>query len=318
MIGLPDDVTLHEMGLLALSVRHSLADIPLAALVLAVIWVFSVGACVGSFVNVVAYRVPRRMSITFPGSHCPQCGALIRFFPDNVPLAGWCLLSGRCRNCNGSISIRYLLVEFLFASMFLLLAVTEAFSDGINLPLLDHENRETFSIYLLWGAYGLHMLMLSTLVAAALMEMDGQVIPGRFLIGPLAAAAVLVVCFPRLQIVGLPAGLEWGRWQGLASAGIGLGAGLLAGGLTSFALHPSRQSAAATGICGLIGVVLGWQAILAITTVALAVRLCWLLLGSIWTGLRPPPWSLAVAVISLCYLVGWRLLVTHFPFLGAP
>jgi leader peptidase (prepilin peptidase)/N-methyltransferase len=72
------------------------------------------GAVVGSFLNVLIYRVPRRLSIVSPGSACPSCGTAIRWF-DNVPLVSWLWLRGRCRQCSSRISIRYPLVELTAA-----------------------------------------------------------------------------------------------------------------------------------------------------------------------------------------------------------
>jgi leader peptidase (prepilin peptidase)/N-methyltransferase len=81
-----------------------------------------VGSCVGSFVNVCAYRLPRSVSLIRPPSRCPRCRCAIRL-RDNVPLGGWLLLRGRCRDCRGAIPPRYAVVEMmlgvLFASVYL-------------------------------------------------------------------------------------------------------------------------------------------------------------------------------------------------------
>ncbi|MEN8163395.1 MAG: prepilin peptidase [Acidobacteriota bacterium] len=74
------------------------------------IWFLVVGAIVGSFLNVVIYRVPLRRSIVSPGSACPGCGASIRWY-DNIPILSWLALRARCRACGTSIGIRYPLVE---------------------------------------------------------------------------------------------------------------------------------------------------------------------------------------------------------------
>ena len=71
---------------------------------------FCFGACLGSFVNVLAYRLPRDESVVSPGSRCPHCGAPIAFY-DNIPILGWLWLRGRCRCCRRRISPRYPLVE---------------------------------------------------------------------------------------------------------------------------------------------------------------------------------------------------------------
>jgi leader peptidase (prepilin peptidase)/N-methyltransferase len=89
-----------------------------------------VGLVVGSFVNVVAYRVPQGLSVVRPPSACPACGHRIR--PrDNVPVVGWLLLRGRCRDCGSGISIRYPLVEAGTGAIFALTGV------AVTLTLTD-------------------------------------------------------------------------------------------------------------------------------------------------------------------------------------
>ena len=78
------------------------------------IFVLAIGACVGSFLNVVVWRLPRGQSIVFPSSHCPKCGRAIRWY-DNIPVLSWCLLRARCRFCKKPISVRYPIVEALTA-----------------------------------------------------------------------------------------------------------------------------------------------------------------------------------------------------------
>jgi leader peptidase (prepilin peptidase)/N-methyltransferase len=89
--------------------------LPIAAAVL--------GACIGSFLNVVAWRLPRQESVVLPPSHCPRCGTQLQWF-DNVPVVGWMGLRGRCRYCGAPISVRYPLVEMLTAGLWV--AVTMA------------------------------------------------------------------------------------------------------------------------------------------------------------------------------------------------
>ena len=82
------------------------------------VWVGLLGACVGSFTNVVAWRLPRQESVVFPGSHCPKCGHAIRWY-DNLPVFGWLLLRGRCRDCDAAISWRYPAVEAFSAGLWI-------------------------------------------------------------------------------------------------------------------------------------------------------------------------------------------------------
>jgi leader peptidase (prepilin peptidase)/N-methyltransferase len=84
-------------------------------------WVTAVagvaGLVIGSFLNVVVWRVPRSLSVVQPGSFCPSCGTPIRSW-DNVPVASWLVLRGRCRHCGEPISARYPVVEFATGAMF--------------------------------------------------------------------------------------------------------------------------------------------------------------------------------------------------------
>ena len=80
--------------------------------------IFALGLAFGSFLNVCIYRLPRDLSVVWPVSACPKCEKPIRFY-DNVPVLSWLILRGRCRQCQASISPRYLLVELLTGALFL-------------------------------------------------------------------------------------------------------------------------------------------------------------------------------------------------------
>lgn len=80
------------------------------------------GACLGSFLNVVFYRLPRGENLAWPGSHCPRCQHAIRPW-HNIPVLGWLLLAGRCYDCRQPISIKYPMIEALVALLAVLAAI---------------------------------------------------------------------------------------------------------------------------------------------------------------------------------------------------
>ncbi|MEM9185479.1 MAG: prepilin peptidase [Planctomycetota bacterium] len=84
-------------------------------------WVAAFGGCLGSFFNVVLYRVPRGEGVVWRGSHCPECDHPIRA-RHNLPVVGWLLLRGRCYDCKTRISPVYPLIEAAFAAAFVIVA----------------------------------------------------------------------------------------------------------------------------------------------------------------------------------------------------
>ncbi len=83
------------------------------------IFAFVLGVCIGSFLNVVIYRVPNELSIVLPNSACPNCKTRIKFY-DNIPVLSWLILGGKCRSCREPIAWRYPAVELLTACVFML------------------------------------------------------------------------------------------------------------------------------------------------------------------------------------------------------
>ena len=81
-----------------------------------------IGACVGSFLNLVAWRLPRQESVLRPGSHCPRCGTPLGWF-ELVPVLSWLLQRGRCRHCQAPVRPRYPAVELLTAGLFVATAI---------------------------------------------------------------------------------------------------------------------------------------------------------------------------------------------------
>lgn len=149
--------------------------------------IFLFGLCIGSFLNVCIYRIPARKSIVFPPSQCPKCGASIRFY-DNIPVIGWLLLQGRCRDCGDRISWRYPVVELLTGGFCLAIAIRF----GLVLPAI---------VYFVFTA---------TLIVVTFIDIDHRIIPDRITLPgiPLAFAATFLLPEMTWQasLIGLLAG----------------------------------------------------------------------------------------------------------------
>lgn len=132
--------------------------------------VFFLGATVGSFLNVVAYRLPRGRSPAAGRSHCPACGVQI-LAKDNVPVLSWVLLKGRCRACGAAISPRYPLVEAVCGLLFLLLALLDialpemaASGSGGGVGWLPFEADPVRLVRFGWHAAALSILLVAVLL----------------------------------------------------------------------------------------------------------------------------------------------------------
>jgi len=126
------------------------------------------GAIVGSFLNVVAHRLPRHESLITPASHCPRCGTPVKPY-DNIPILSWLLLRGHCRSCGEPISVRYPLVE----------AATAALCVG---AVLASDSTVTIA---------LSLLLILLVVPAALIDIEHRVIPNRITV-PGAVLALVI------------------------------------------------------------------------------------------------------------------------------
>lgn len=126
------------------------------------------GAVVGSFLNVVAYRLPRRESLVSPGSRCPGCGSPVKPY-HNVPVIGWLVLRGRCRSCRDPISVRYPLIEALTAAL------------AVAVVLAKHSAHDIV----------LGLVLVGVLMPVALIDLEHRIIPNKILL-PAAIGAVAI------------------------------------------------------------------------------------------------------------------------------
>ncbi len=132
------------------------------------VFIFVFGCCVGSFLNVVVYRLPRDKSITTPSSACPACGKSIRFY-DNIPLVSWIVLGRKCRYCKGTISPRYFVIELLTGLVF----------TGLFILYFHFGLRRGMGTFLGggWFVYLLHIILLAALIAASAIDLERWLIP---------------------------------------------------------------------------------------------------------------------------------------------
>ena len=164
--------------------------------------VFAFGAVVGSFLNVCVHRMPREESIVLPPSHCPQCNQRIRW-SDNIPLASYLVLRGRCRHCGARISPRYFVVELLTAVLFLL--IWNQFKGGY--PVLCP----------------IYWVLVAGLIAGSFIDFEHYIIPNEITVGGVVVGFLASMAVPSLQHEAA---------HGLAALR-SLG-GILAGGLVLF------------------------------------------------------------------------------------
>ncbi len=289
------------------------SHIPLHILLI-LVWLTILGGTIGSFLNVVVYRLPEGRSLVHPGSRCPACRCPIRWY-DNIPVFGWIALGGRCRDCGVRISVRYPLVEGLTAGMFLLLGAVELLSGGANLPVrpvpvVDGVILLPWTTQRLLGILAYHLMLLSTLLAAALIEYDKKTIPWRLAWPALIVGLLAPVVWPFLHPV--PAGPASSGWLGgLVDSVAGLSAGLVLGLAVERIAAKQVRGLAIGAAC--VGLFLGWQAVAVIGVVATAADILACGLGKVVPGFGRLPFHGWLAAVSLSWLLLWQPLTERLP-----
>jgi leader peptidase (prepilin peptidase)/N-methyltransferase len=198
---------------------------------------FLFGACVGSFLNVVIYRVPKGESVVSPGSHC-ACGQPIKWY-DNIPIFSWLLLRGRARCCGRHFSFRYPAIELLTALLFV--ACWKSFP-----PLVA-----------VCGA-----IFLSFLLAATFIDLDHMIIPDVFTIGLGVVGMLLSFWVPALHVP--PSGyflVDAMRSEVVSLQGLLIGSGLVLwiALLAEAVLKKEAMGFGDVKFVGAIGAFCGWK-----------------------------------------------------------
>ncbi|TML81706.1 MAG: prepilin peptidase [Actinobacteria bacterium] len=189
------------------------------------------GLMIGSFLNVVAYRLPRGESLVAPASHCPGCETPIRPW-DNIPLLSWVFLRGRCRSCGVRISPRYPLVELLTGVLFAVVAAVH----GLHAEL------------------AVELPFVAMLIAVADIDLEHRVVPNKILLpvavwGAAASAVVRTGALPELLIAG---------------------AGAFTFLLVAALIHPAGMGMGDVKLAGVMGLYLGVSVVPALLVAFLA------------------------------------------------
>jgi leader peptidase (prepilin peptidase)/N-methyltransferase len=182
------------------------------------------GLVIGSFLNVVAWRVPNGQSVVRPPSACPQCGHTIRA-RDNVPVLSWLILRGKCRDCKAPISVQYPLVELTTGVLFVLVF----WKFGLGLEFLAY-------------AY-----LAALAVALTVIDLTVHRLPD----------VLVLPAYPVLLVVFAAECLVTGEWWPLATALIG-GAILFALYFGAALIYPGGMGFGDVKLAGVLGIALGW------------------------------------------------------------
>ncbi len=206
------------------------------------ILVFVTGSIMGSFLNVCIYRLPRRQSVVAPRSYCPNCKEPIQWY-DNIPILSYLILRGRCRRCKGRISLRYLIVEILTASLFLLLYLFFGFSPRF------------FAYATMAGA-----LIISTFV-----DLETQEIPDEVTLSGIVIGLIASLVSP--AVVG-----EAVAWKGCLASALGALAGgtsiYLMGFLGELVFKKEAMGGGDVKLLAMTGAFLGWRLALLVFFIA--------------------------------------------------
>ncbi len=301
-------------------------------LVPVLLWLFLVGAAIGSFLNVCIYRLTAGKSLIWPGSRCGHCFHEVRL-KDNIPLVSYWVLGGRCRDCRAPFSMRYFWVELLTALTLVTLYLLEI---GLNVQRLPLWRPDGFSFFELarfpphsWELFVFHALLACFLIAATACLVDSGRVPasiaGSGLLVGLAGAIVFSWPYPEAPSSAshqlpfrvspgfypwpvwgpLPAGLPPRSWQlGLVTGG----AGALLGGwglrliarIAGAAAGREVLPGGAADLGMIAGAFLGWQPLL--IAILLGLALGWPLAIQ-WR--RPPIVGLVLALAIVVAWLGW-------------
>jgi prepilin signal peptidase PulO-like enzyme (type II secretory pathway) len=266
-------------------------------------YLFATGATIGSFLNVVVYRLPHGQNLRRPKSRCPHCHTPLRWY-DNLPVIGWMMVAGRCRYCGAGISPRYPIIEAACGGWFLTLGYIELLSGGASLPQREVP-RMTGALWIVWtpqweliGAYAYHLVLSCWLLVLMAWVWDRQRVPPRAVFWLLAMGAIPAIIWPNLRPVGVVGEVAAGgtarhvvayvatalRASNSASGIVDALCGIVVGGCIGSALVRGATGSPFGGkaifgtvhvrlILAAVGLFLGWQAVVCVAVPAAVVGL---------------------------------------------
>jgi leader peptidase (prepilin peptidase)/N-methyltransferase len=227
--------------------------------VLFAIFLFALGACIGSFLNVVAHRLPREMSIVRPRSHCPSCSAPVPAL-GLIPIFGWFFVRMRCRSCGAKVSWVYPAVEFICAAgtVFLVFhTLTPAQLVGTLLPEASWGTPLGTMRFQPLVTVLTHLFLFYTAIPLTLIDLEHRILPDVITLGGTPIA---------LFLGGANVNLGW---QG-AVIGAAVGSGVLFFVAKTYEIIRGREGLGFGDVkyMALIGAVVGWQGVLLVLGLA--------------------------------------------------
>jgi leader peptidase (prepilin peptidase) / N-methyltransferase len=191
------------------------------------IFLTSVGAAVGSFLNVLIFRIPEGQSIVLPSSHCPKCGHAIRVY-DNIPIISYLILRGKCRDCHENISMQYPIVEAITALMSLLLFL----KFGLSFKYLSS------------------FIFTCALITITFIDLRHQIIPDGISLPGIPAFFFLAVFFMNLTV-----------WESLLGILIGGGCLFMIAFLYEIITKREGMGGGDIKLLAMLGAFLGWKSL---------------------------------------------------------
>ena len=290
--------------------------------VLTAVWFFYVGSCFASFLNVVAWRIPRGQGI-LGSSHCPHCNTKLTF-RDNIPIFGWLKNGGRCRHCQAPISKRYFDVEVILGAIFLMIVLVTLVKDGKNLPLRPPNVSGGFERVVFEPQWDLiqivvhHLVLISILFTFALIRIDRQPIPISVFATGLILGIASTFVFPAVQLVPwqMPsdtvASFKTFELDQAITILLGFVGGVLCGWVYgrfvwNQPLATDRDQVRCIvfsfSMCGLF---LGWQSVISISLIVVLLELIGPLFGNL-LGYQQLNGPAKILVAVIVHLVFWKL-----------